>query len=78
MNEKKFNELQLEQIEKGKKDGVDVSLFSNPDYTWEHMSSIRHLLKDGIHSEKILNPNLSYEEWNAIADELYAQDIGKM
>ena len=74
----KCNQLQLEQINLGLAAKIDVSIYNDPNYTWEHMECIRLLLQDGIDPAPILNTTLGTDEWNTIATELHNAAVNKI
>lgn len=42
-----FNEEQLYQIEEGLEEGLDVSIFTKPEYEWDQMEQILEGLIEG-------------------------------
>jgi hypothetical protein len=59
-----FDDNQVQQIILGIQDGVDVSVYSNPEYHYLHMDAIRVGLKHGIDVSPIMEP--SYPFWKAV------------
>ena len=50
--------------------GLDVSIYSNPEFTWEQMREIRFGLENNIDVTIYLNPGINYEEMERIRLEL--------
>lgn len=61
-----FNEAQIEQIELGLHANLQVDLYANPDYSWEHMYHVRHCLSQGFDPRPLLNSRLTKEQANVI------------
>lgn len=51
-----FTRNQMEQIEAGQKEGLDVSIYAKQEYTAMHMHQIRMGLSEGLDVEKYANP----------------------
>ena len=45
---KRFNAHQKYEISEGLKDNLDISIYANPDFTWQQMSEIRFGLKNNL------------------------------
>ena len=56
----------MQEIYFGLKDNLDVSKYSNPQFTKEQMSFIREALKQNEDVTSFANPNFTYEEMKRI------------
>lgn len=57
-----FNNKQLEAITFGKFEGVDITIYAKPEYTWQQMEFLMFRLLDGEDVTPYLNPKLTIEE----------------
>ena len=57
-----FNEGQKDLIKKGIISGVDVTIYSRPEYNENQMQQILLGLKDNLDVSCYLNPNMNWEE----------------
>lgn len=56
MEKREFTRSEREQIEAGRKEGLDVSIYAKTEYTAMHMQQIRMGLLEGLPVEKYANP----------------------
>ncbi len=54
-----YNKKQIEQLELGRKNNVDITVYSNPKLEWQKMQIIRETLEGGHDARIIANPELS-------------------
>ena len=50
--------------------GLDITIYANPEFTWEQMKQIRFGLEDNLDVSPYLNPGIDYEEMERIREEL--------
>lgn len=50
-----FDDFQKKEIEKGKELGLDVEVYTKPDYDAEKMWCIRNLMQRGVDYKPLLN-----------------------
>jgi len=62
LNLSKFNIDQLYEIRTGLEDGLDVSIYANPKYSWEQMYEIRKLMLKNVDVSSYLDPNIPVED----------------
>ena len=65
-----LDEMQASIIQKGIEKGVDVTLYSNSAYSWEHMSDILDVMLKSYDPTPLLNPSLTSEQRYKIALEI--------
>ena len=58
----KFNEKQKLQIEKGSLEGLKISIYAKPEFSWEQMLQIRLGLEFGVDAKSYAKKNLTAEE----------------
>ncbi|MFI3326831.1 MAG: hypothetical protein R3Y35_11765 [Clostridia bacterium] len=68
-----FNEEQMEQINKGLAEGLDVSIYADPKYNSDQMSAIHDGLEYGLDVSVYANPDLSAEEMQHYLHELFIE-----
>ena len=54
-----FDEDQKTEIIKGLEEGLDVSIYANPEYSWRQMEEIRKGLKEDLDVSWYANPSIS-------------------
>ena len=57
-----FNESKKEEIRLGIENGIDVSIYAKPEYTWQQMEFLMFRLLNGEDVTPYLNPKLTIEE----------------
>lgn len=63
---------QHQEILLGKEDGLDVSLYSNPEFNWLQMEQIRTGIKDKVDVSCYADPTYSYETMKQIRLSMYS------
>lgn len=66
MKKNGFTRNQLEQIEAGRQEGLDVSVYAKEEYTAMHMHQIRMGLLEGLPVEKYANPDYDWFQMEEI------------
>ena len=61
MEDSGYIKEQHQEILLGKEEGLDVSLYSNPELNWLQMEQIRMGIKDKVDVSKYADPSFSYE-----------------
>ena len=69
-NEKAISTTGIAEFKKGIKSGVDVSIFSDPAYSYRQMRHIRLALEAKLPVDRLLNPELKESELTEIRNEL--------
>lgn len=72
MEDEEYLRAQCREIKLGKEDGLDVSLYSNPEFNWLQMEQIRMGLKDNLDASLYANPAYNYETMRQIRLSLYS------
>lgn len=72
MENSKYVKEQRQEIFRGREEGLDVSLYSDPDYNWLQMEQIRMGIKDKVDVSVYTNPAYSYETMKQIRLALYS------
>lgn len=67
-----YLKAQSQQIRLGKEEGMDVSVYSNPEFDWLQMEQIRMGLKDKIDVSVYANPDYSFDTMRQIRLSLYS------
>lgn len=67
-----YQKAQNQEIKLGKEAGIDVSLYSNPEFNWLQMEQIRMGLQDKLDASVYANPAYSYESMRQIRLALYS------
>lgn len=67
-----YQKAQNQEIRRGKEEGLDVSLYANPEFNWLQMEQIRMGLKDKIDASIYADPANNYETMRQIRISLYA------
>ncbi len=57
-----YQKAQQHEIELGKEEGLDVSIYSNPQFNWLQMEQIRVGLKDKLDAAAYADPSYNYDE----------------
>lgn len=65
-----FNELQMYEIRRGLKEGLDVSKYADPKFNKWQMREIRLGLKEGLDVSKYADPSFNDTQMNEIRQEL--------
>lgn len=60
----------MEEIRKGLRDNLDISVYAKPEYNYNQMNFIYLGLKDNLDISKYADPKLSWEEMLEIVREL--------
>ncbi len=63
---------QHQEILLGKEEGLDVSLYSNPEFNWLQMEQIRMGIKDKVDTSQYADPSYSYETMKQIRLSFYS------
>ncbi len=63
---------QHQEILLGKEEGLDVSLYSNPEFNWLQMEQIRMGIKDKVDVSKYADPSYSFETMKQIRLSFYS------
>lgn len=58
------------EIKRGMKSGVDISVYSDPTYTYRQMKHIRSALEAKLPADRLLDPSLKESELNEIQNDL--------
>lgn len=66
MEKNVFTRNQMEQIETGRKEGLDVSIYAKEEYTAMHMHQIRMGLLEGLPVEKYASPDYDWFQMEEI------------
>ncbi len=72
MEDSGYIKEQHQEILLGKEEGLDVSLFSNPELNWLQMEQIRMGIKDKVDVSKYADPSFSYETMKQIRLSFYS------
>lgn len=67
-----YQKAQNQEIRRGKEEGLDVSLYANPEFNWLQMEQIRMGLRDKIDASVYADPANNYETMRQIRISLYA------
>lgn len=68
-----YQRAQNQEIRLGREEGLDVSLYSDPQFNWLQMEQIRLGLKDKIDASIYAHPAYNYETMRQIRLSLYSQ-----
>ncbi len=68
-----YLKAQSQQIRLGKEEGMDVSVYSNPEFDWLQMEQIRMGLKDKVDVSVYADPAYSYDTMKQIRLALYSE-----
>lgn len=68
-----YQRAQRQEIRLGKEQGLDISLYSNPQFNWLQMEQIRLGLKDKVDASIYAHPAYNYETMRQIRLSLYSQ-----
>lgn len=68
----KYVKEQRQEIFRGREEGLDVSLYSDPDYNWMQMEQIRMGIKDKVDVSVYADPSYSYETMKQLRLALYS------
>ena len=63
-----FDLMQQKQIEEGLRRGLQVELYTNPQFTSKQMQEIRRALEQGVDVSSILNVRISARKMKILAD----------
>ena len=63
---------QYQEILLGKEEGLDISLYSNPELNWLQMEQIRMGIKDKVDVSAYADPSYSYETMKQIRLSFYS------
>lgn len=72
MENDEYQKAQNHEINRGREEGLDVSLYSNPEFNWLQMEQIRMGLKDKLDASVYADPAYNYETMRQIRLSLYA------
>ncbi len=61
-----FDDSQMNQINRGIKNGVDVSIYAKPDYEWAQMQQIREGLENGVDVSVFAKPEFNWSRMREI------------
>ena len=70
MDSSAFNTLQVEEIKRGLKEGLEVNYYAHPKYNWKQMAQIRMGLEKGLNVSIFTDSNLSSYEMYEIRTRL--------
>lgn len=73
MENEAYQRAQNQEIRLGREEGLDVSLYSDPQYNWLQMEQIRLGLKDKLDVSVYAHPAYNYETMRQIRLSLYSQ-----
>lgn len=72
MEDSGYIKEQHQEILLGKEEGLDVSLYSNPEFNWLQMEQIRMGIKDKVDVARYADPSFSYETMKQIRLSFYS------
>lgn len=72
MEDSGYMKEQHQEILLGKEEGLDVSLYSNPEFNWLQMEQIRMGIKDKVDVARYADPSFSYETMKQIRLSFYS------
>lgn len=72
MEDTEYLREQHQEILLGKEEGLDVSLYSNPEFNWLQMEQIRVGIKDKVDVSIYADPSYSYETMKQIRLSIYS------
>ncbi len=72
MEDSEYMREQHQEILLGKEEGLDVSLYSNPEFNWLQMEQIRVGIKDKVDVSIYADPSYSYETMKQIRLSIYS------
>lgn len=68
-----YQQAQNQEIRLGAEEGLDVSIYANPDFNWLQMEQIRIGLKDKVDVTAYANPAYSYDTMKQIRLSIYSE-----
>lgn len=71
MEHSEYQKAQNQEIERGREEGLDVSLYANPEFNWLQMEQIRMGLKDQVDASVYAHPEYNYDTMRQIRLSLY-------
>lgn len=74
MEDSEYMKEQQQELFLGKEEGLDVSLYSNPEFNWLQMEQIRMGIKDKVDVSKYADPSYSYETMKQIRLSFYSSN----
>lgn len=74
MENAEYMEEQSQEIFLGKEEGLDVSIYANPEFNWLQMEQIRMGIKDKIDVSCYADPSYSYETMKQIRLSIYSSN----
>lgn len=74
MGNAEYMEEQSQEILLGKEEGLDVSIYANPEFNWLQMEQIRMGIKDKIDVSCYADPSYSYETMKQIRLSIYSSN----
>lgn len=74
MEDSEYMKEQYQEILLGKEEGLDVSLYSNPELNWLQMEQIRMGLKDKVDVSAYADPSYSFETMKQIRLSIYSSN----
>lgn len=74
MEDSEYMKEQYQEILLGKEEGLDISLYSNPELNWLQMEQIRMGLKDKVNVSAYADPSYSFETMKQIRLSIYSSN----
>lgn len=72
MENDEYQKAQNQEIKLGKEEGLDVSIYADPQFNWLQMEQIRMGLKDKLNASIYADPSYNYETMRQIRLSLYS------
>lgn len=72
MGDSEYMKEQHQEIQLGREEGLDVSLYSNPEFNWLQMEQIRMGIKDKVDVSAYADPSYSFETMKQIRLSAYS------